>query len=194
LKALNDPDVMKLRLLKTQRLSEGFKRAHDRGMVIHCLDDRKNLEAQAIQGLLDVTLMMQAHMFKKYGVEKPLHGKHFIKALFENANQLIGPEKIDKSKVKGFLLKRSDDDKALGERMLKAAGDDMGATLFGAGHAKDEDGLFDTLGQDTTLRVDLYSSRDFYADRLFAGRKNGIEPHYIHVLDEDRLFRVRNFG
>lgn len=193
---LEDPDDKAIRLLKAGRACSGFRRAHERGMKIHCLDDRKNLNAMDVEGLLGMRAMTEKYVYQTYGGETPIHGKLVQQAMIKNRKEAAYHSSgTDGSKIEALLRARAADDFALAQSMMAAAGEEKGAILFGAGHAKGKDGLFDTLGQDRTLRVDLYSSRDFCADVMFAKNYGGgIQPHYLHILDEDRFLLARKFG
>ncbi len=191
LSLLKNKTFINARLRRFETLCTGFRRAHDRGMAIHCLDERENLDAADVEAHFRYTNKIRLWVEKKYKAPKPIHGKLLLKFALDHKEM---SEQMIALKTESLIKTREDDDKQLARRMMKAAGHEKGATLFGAGHARSLGGLFDTLGQDRTLRVDLYSSRDMSADRLMGlPEDQGVAPHYIHLLDEGKLLKIRNF-
>lgn len=191
LSLLRNKTFINSHLRKFEVWCAGFRRAYDHGMMIHCLDERKNLDPADVKALFRYINEIQLWIEEKYKTPKPLHGKLLLKFAFDHKDML---RQMNALKTDTLIKTRHGDDKQLARRMIAAAGGEKGATLFGAGHAHNLGGLFDTLGQDRTLRIDLYASRDMCADRLMGiPEDREATPHYIHLLDEGKMLKIRNF-
>jgi hypothetical protein len=168
----------------------GFRMMAEKGMKIHCLDDRKNLDSSSLRDIFKFMAEARNFIVGRNGLPGILHGKAYMRFVIENAKKLQGMNLADMPKL---LAMRGADDPALAERMKQAAGNERAAILFGKGHATMPDSLFDCLGRDRTVRVDLYSNRDLYADRLFRSTEQKIQPDFVHIIGEHTLFRFRGF-
>jgi hypothetical protein len=177
---------------RLEATAKGVALMNSYGMKVHCLDDRSNLDKKDIEQLTKYMGDMKHYIAQNVGLPAILHGRILIKYMIDNVQRM---QQMGMTEMPNLIKDRMADDPALAQRMLKAANGEKSATLFGAGHASFKNGLFDTIGRDKAIRIDLHSKVDYYADRISPmSKQNGqIEPNFVHIIDENTLYKFRGF-
>lgn len=171
----------------------GARLMGERGMEVHCLDDRSNLSKEDMRAIGRFITDIKNFTVENAGFPAIMHGRILVKYLMENVQNKEG-DALNSSAHERLMSLRMQDDKALAGRMLAKAGDEKAAILFGAGHAQDKkNSLFAVIGESRkATRVDLHSRADYYADRISPMKnKKARQPDYVHVLDENRLYKFK---
>ena len=168
---------------------QGLRDMHDDGIEIHCLDDRSHIDEKAVQDLL--LFMGEMKSFTKaHGLPGLFHGKLLIHFVLDNMEKIKNHE-LELKNVKSIFAPRNADDPELAERIKKAAGEERGAILFGAGHGFSKErsnSLADCLGRNQVTQINLYSNRPLYADRL--SESSRLTPDYAYIVQENKIFSI----
>lgn len=89
-------------------------------------------------------------------------------------------------------------DQELADRILKLAGSEKAAILFGNYHSRKTGDLDDLLGKDKTVRIELYGDRFIYADAEYYGMRYAQEwadlPHFSLLIEENIALIERQEG
>lgn len=190
-----DTSSIQMQLEKSERyrlMAEGLVLMHKAGMKIHCLDDRSHIPKEMMKGVVERSRELRKFIASRAGPPAISHGKVELAFMMDRLKNNAAQEEKILRDISSLIHIRKKDDAYLAARIADAAGEEKAAILFGDGHAREKNGLYENLGRHKTVYVALHGDKNFYADRprvISRAEQDNWLPDYVHIIRNKKLYR-----